>query len=532
MVQYRKFIKEVVKLKGMTLKSLFLLNYLLLIFYISWNSNEKQTVIGSGVPLFISSLMLIDVTFISSCNIKENRVMNLFCGLLALDSWYLILSFEPEVLKQTALTMLHPVICFLSMKFVLMFLFQGSGYSFKKITDIFLLITGIGSLVGTFISGRAFACLYGIQFLTGSLCFLFILIYHHKRIFFILKNERKCILFSAALAVLFFYIYYFATLHVDNHIANFGIYIPMLLFLTSIHGIMIKENASYPLSTVFSRKQAAWIVLLFLAVLGFITALQKGGNKETFIAVNTLFAFIYLCNIILGRNLMLGKNGLIKESKYNEALRQIKQEEALKSEFAGFLHDDVLQDLLSIKNMASKAYRPDVQDVIISTLDHLNQHIRMKMQDYHPVILSSLTAKENYQNLIEAVAQTFPEKNILVSFDCSDTLFLVEPYQVFVYRLLKELLTNVYKHSDGNRAWIMLRQENGIIELHVSDDGTACTDSVFAADTTVHKGIAAVTELINSMDGSVVFSDDTPHGICVQIVLPMKGDDSYQYFIS
>lgn len=182
--------------------------------------------------------------------------------------------------------------------------------------------------------------------------------------------------------------------------------------------------------------------------------------------------------------------------------------------------------------MAAKAYRPDVQDVIISTLDHLNQHIRMKMQDYHPVILSSLTAKENYQNLIEAVAQTFPEKNVLVSFDCSDTLFLVEPYQVFVYRLLKELLTNVYKHSDGNQAWIMLRQENGIIELHVSDDGTACTDSVFAADTTVHKGIAAVTELINSMDGSVIFSDDTPHGIYVQIVLPMKGDDSYQYFIS
>ena len=154
------------------------------------------------------------------------------------------------------------------------------------------------------------------------------------------------------------------------------------------------------------------------------------------------------------------------------------------------------------------------------------------MQDYHPVILSSLTAKENYQNLIEAAAQSFPEKKIMVSFDCSDILFLVEPYHVLIYRLLKELLTNVYKHSDGSRAWVMLTQENGIIELHVSDDGTACTDSVFAADTTVHKGIAAITELINSMDGSVVFSDNTPHGICVQIVLPMKGDDSYQYFVS
>lgn len=516
----------------MVSKSLFLMNYLSLIFYMSWNLNEKQTVIGSGVPLLISSLMLIDITYISSCNIKGSRVMNLFCGLLVLDSWYMILSFEPGLPRQTILTILHPVICFLSVKFILMFLFQGSRYDFKKITDMILLITCIGSLIGIFISNRVFACLFGIQFLAGGLSFLFIMIYHRKRILFVLKNEWKWFLFTAILTTLFFYIYYFATLYVNNHIANFGIYMPMLLFLTSIHGIMIKENVSYPLSTVFGKKQAAFIVLSFLAASGLITALQNGGNKELFIAVNIFFAFIYLCNMILGRNLMLGKNGLIKESKYIEALRQLKQEETLKSEFARFLHDDVLQDLFSVKNMAAKACRPDVQELMIQTLDHLNQHIRGQMQDYHPVILNSLTAKENYRNLMEAVAQSFPEKNITVSFDCSDTLFLVEPYDVLIYRLLKELLTNVYKHSDGRRAWVMLTQENGTIELHVSDDGAACTDSVFTADNTMHKGIAAMTELINNMDGFVVFSDNTPHGICVQIVLPMKGDDSYQYFIS
>ena len=41
-------------MKDMVSKSLFLTNYLLIIFYISWNINEKQTAIGSGVPLLIS----------------------------------------------------------------------------------------------------------------------------------------------------------------------------------------------------------------------------------------------------------------------------------------------------------------------------------------------------------------------------------------------------------------------------------------------------------------------------------------------
>lgn len=519
-------------MKSMALKIVFFTNYLLLIFSMSWNLSEKQTAIGSGVPLFISSLMLIDITYISSCNIRESKVINLFCGLLALDSWYMILSFENGLLKQMILTILHPVIYYFSIKFVLMFLFQGSKYKFKSVTDIIFLITCIGSFIGIVISARAFACLYGIQFLLGCLCFLFVLTCHHKRIVFVLKNEWKCILFSAVLTILFFSIYYYATLHVKNHIANFGVYLTMLLFLISIHGIVMKENCSYPLSTVFSKKQAVFIVFVSLAISGFSTALHGGGNKELFVAVNTMFAFIYLCNIIFGSNLMRGKNRLIKESKYKEALRELKQEEVLKSEFANFLHDDVLQDLLSIKNMAAKAHRPDIQDMIIDVLDTLNKHIRGQMQDYRPVILSSLTAKENYQNLIEAVSQLFPERNMMVSFDCSDKLFLVEPYQVLIYRLLKELLTNVYKHSDGNRAWVMLTQENSIIRLCVSDNGTTRKDSILSADSTKHKGIATITERINGMEGSVIFSDNTPQGICVQITLPMKGDDSYQYFVS
>ena len=181
-------------MKSLVSKSLFLTNYLLLIFYMSWNINEKQTVIGSGVPLLISSLMLIDVTYISSCNIRESKVMNLFCGLLALDSWYLLLSFEEGQATQVILTALHPVICYLSIKFILMFLFQGSGYKFRKVTNLLLFITCVGSLVGIAISDRAFACLFGIQFLAGWLSFFLVLTCHRKRVAFVLKSEWKCIL--------------------------------------------------------------------------------------------------------------------------------------------------------------------------------------------------------------------------------------------------------------------------------------------------------------------------------------------------
>ena len=70
------------------------------------------------------------------------------------------------------------------------------------------------------------------------------------------------------------------------------------------------------------------------------------------------------------------------------------------------------------------------------------------------------------------------------------------------------------------------------LALCVSDDGNAAPDSLLVIDKSKHKGIASITEQVNNMGGSITISDNSPHGICIQITLPMKGDVSYQYFVS
>lgn len=519
-------------MKHIAWKLMFWLNYIFLILYMSWQGREGQMGMEAVIPLLISTLMSIDITYISSCNIRENKVISLFCGLLALDSWYVLLSFEEGMIDNFIFIALSPITWYVSIRFIFLFLFQGSGYKFRKAANGILLLTCMGSLVGIGISSRVFASLYGVQLLVSGFCFLFIILYHRKRLIFVLKSEWKCIVFSVVVITAAFLVYYLVTIDVQNHIANFGIYLPVLLLFMSIHGIIRKEHSSYPLSTVFSRKQAVLIMGLSISVFGLIILLTGSGYQHFFIGVNTWSAFIYICNIILEISLKRGESKIIKEGKYHAALEQLRQEELLKTEFANFLHDDVLQDLLSVKNMMTKAHRPHIQDIIMETLDNLNTRIRQQMQDYHPVILKNLTAKENYQNLIEAISQSFPQKTVKVTFHCSDTLFLVEPYNLLIYRLLKELLTNIFKHSEGNRARIVLAQENGVIELCVSDDGTANADCLRAADKAKHKGLASVTEQVSNMEGSILISDNMPHGIIIQIKIPMKGDGSYQYFVS
>lgn len=520
-------------MKHTLLKVVLLINHVFLVLHMAWLINDgSQLSIESITPMLVSSVMLIDSTYISSCNIRENKVLSLFCGLLALDGWYMLLSFERTAIANFAFTIFSPIIWYISIKFVFMFLFQESGYKFRKATNIALLVFCIGSLVGTILSKRAFACMYGIQFVAYIACVILVATYHWKRVAFILSSERKAILLSFVVIGASFFIYYFATLGITDHIENFGIYLVVLLFSMSVHGIILRERCGSPLSTIFSLMQRIFIISLAIVILGLLVWRMGGGYEELLVSINILSILVFICNIVLGQNLKYGATEMIKESKYKSALQQLQQGEALKAEFSNFLHDDVLQDLLAVKNMVSKSYRHDVQDMITKTLDSLNTHIREQMQDYHPALLNNLTAKENYINLIEAVEQGFPQRDIAISFECSDTLFLIVPYNLLIYRLLKELLTNVYKHSDGDRAWVILTQENGVIELRISDNGTADVSKLTAVDPHQHKGIASILEQVKQVGGSVVNTNNTPHGISVCITIPMKGDVSYQYFVS
>lgn len=101
-----------------------------------------------------------------------------------------------------------------------------------------------------------------------------------------------------------------------------------------------------------------------------------------------------------------------------------------------------------------------------------------------------------------------------------------------MYRLLKELVTNIYRHSSGEKAWITLTQDNEVLMLRIMDNGAADAKNLSSADLSKHRGLSLITERVNNMGGSVKITDNFPCGVCIRISLPMKGDVSYQYFIS
>lgn len=344
-------------MKNTALKALFCLNHVLSILYVSGHVAEITSGVEGAVPLSISSLLLIAVTYISPCNVRENRVVSLFCALLALDSWYILFTAGGRASYSFIFKALSPLILYVSIRFVLLFLFQDSGYKFRKTAAVLLLTSCLATIIGLFVSGSAFALLYTVQFMISWLVFVFLVLMHGKRVAFALKSERKHILTSLVIVVLAFAAYCTVTKNAQNRLSNFGVYLPVLLFFLSVRGIVSKEHNAYPLSVVFNKKEAVLILSLSVLVICLAALLAQRGVAWLYVGINALFAFIYACNIVLGCKLKQGRGVIIKENEYTFALRQLRQEEQLKADFADFLHDDVLQDILSVKNSQGAAPR-------------------------------------------------------------------------------------------------------------------------------------------------------------------------------
>ena len=178
-------------MKQTILKLLLFINSILLIAYMGLTAHADFLFKHQRCHSlsFYRTLLLIDVTYVSSCNIRENKTISLFCGLLALESWYILLAASGNSITNTIFFALSPVIWCVSIKFILMFLFQNSGYKYQKLINLCLMGTCIFALIGVLVSSKIFFLLYFIQFMASWLCFIFTVIYHRKRVAFVFKSE-------------------------------------------------------------------------------------------------------------------------------------------------------------------------------------------------------------------------------------------------------------------------------------------------------------------------------------------------------
>ncbi|MBM7585690.1 two-component system secretion system sensor histidine kinase SalK [Bacillus pakistanensis] len=516
-----------------------LINQLCMIIFLCYEFLQSN-IVGTAklLPLTLITIMLIYGAYISFVNVKENNTLSQFSNLLLFTSWQFLLTLNGSEIFYTLSMLLSVVLLYMTVQFLLLFFFQDSNFTYKKETDWILQVTCTLTLIANFINDKIFAILFSCQWIFSFSCIIFLFLKHRKRIKFVFKSEKKHLLRSVTILIFPFSIYAMVFAESPEYLSNLGWYIVILLPLFSITAIAFKNHISMRQYFLLKEDKMGLIFLCFLVFISSLGVLFRFNMITYFIIIHTIFWFIQLYFILLfqeTKNTILNSDTeelkTLPESSYVHNLVQIAKEEKLKSGFSDYLHDEILQDILAVKNMMNKSNKEEIHEMIVETLRNLNQSIRVQMQEYHPTLLKTLTLKENYRNLLEMLQHKYGMKNINISFKCNENLFLVEPYHLVIYRILKELVTNAFKHSECSKLVLSLTQENSEIELIVKDNGKG----LMATETGAlngHRGLNSIKEQLFLLNGKMTISECNPTGLCVAILIPMRGDDSYQYFIN
>lgn len=519
-----------VKRKYMVRQGLMILNQLLLIVFLCVMNNVGATIPSeNSVHIVLLTLLFWDGYYISSKNVKGTPILSQFAILLVLFGWHFGLSlFGSYPLADTASVVMLPICLYQLMNFVQAFLFQGANYKGRR---VFLSGTAILCFTATlsfFIDRESFYILYNIQFLVSFVWCIAISVIHRKRVWFVLRSQRKQLLFSAIFVLLPFICYMTAFSRKENYVEQMGLYLIVMLTFVSIHSIIFRAN--HQQKPFFSLSWPTTAVFLLLCIASFVLIVWLFG-LPILTAITLLYLLVFcglLYRLLLFWKASRSENNASEAvpSFYEYTIAQLKHEEALRKEFTNYLHDDILQDLLSMKNLVRKAGQIEIQQLLEDTLRKLTSSIRSQMQAYHPKLLKNLTFKENLQSVLDSITN---DSDTLIALDCKDDIFLVEPYTMLICRFARELAVNALKHSHAARIDVRLQQENDMIILQVSDNGAGF--STPPEDHSIHHGLASIQEQVSFLNGKMTVKENPDGGTNVSIFIPMKGDESYARFV-
>jgi signal transduction histidine kinase len=136
------------------------------------------------------------------------------------------------------------------------------------------------------------------------------------------------------------------------------------------------------------------------------------------------------------------------------------------------LHDDVNNSLAAIRNMV---IRKDEPARIEKEIDHLIDRVRTISHDLMPLEFDELSLNEAIEHTVDKF-QDHP--SLALAFNYTGKVMPLKPfYELVIYRIISELITNVLKHAQATQALIQLMYQADSLIVTVEDNGTGMKNS-------------------------------------------------------
>lgn len=389
-----------------------------------------------------------------------------------------------------------------------------------------------------FIIGNSYDLfLYGIIWILVSIYPVIFLLFNLKRIAKYGTKILPTIILLIVLQSMFITSNFFVnTPGRESH--NYDIIFYIILLEIIFNATIIKTYKPSFKHAFYSKKEIVVLTTFILSILFFIITSQIQWN-HSLIPLIFLIIFKHEFDIYKYYKNFKSRNYL-NNSSINDLIRIEEFEKLYRNRISAYLHDEILQDILIIKkNLSDKNMIIEnetttilLNKVISSLRDEINLHeVKLDKRE---------SLSNNYYGLIMDIQQKYQNGEILIDFECDDKFFVSKPFDIIIYRILHEFVTNIFKHSKGYYSKINLDCENENIKLTVENYGDYLNvEDVYSHSTGLsmvrnevekYGGDISVTEFNNDINDCADIEQESI--VKLEIVIPIDRWRMYENFIS
>ena len=505
--------------------AIILLQQLITLLILFYNQENLSLLFSEKVALVMT---LIDTAFIWLAAILRQKQDDLFkriISIISLTIWqYLVsvLSRETPLFFSSGLQIIL-LYCY-TVEITNLILYGQK--QFKDKLDKCLLIIIFVSIISLLVNRILFNFLFLIIFTILHLYPLLVIVLYYR--YFrqqISVVKRSLILFSLLLLVILSSEFYGEILDVNQAFNNLGWYLFPLIMSTIYYFKVIHDkfssvtqrwlgNYKIRIELLFVLLIVCWVVLINVLVKDFLLF---------FIVVDAITLF---CLVVISCIFYYLENSKQNFDYKNRRLNYfMKSEENMRVEFSNYLHDDVLQNIIAIKNLLSLENSDLTHGFIVNELNDLVSGIRDEIDTYHPIVPANRTMKENIQSLFDDVVKR-RKSNKLLYFNCSNSTIIPPPYGDIVYRFIKELINNAIKYGVSKDIHLSLKVQSDIIIIEESNHIVEKVQSI-----NYGRGLKSFQETLAAFDGDMELQIDNKQ-FNIRILLPIDWKLCYEDFIN
>ncbi|MBC7839935.1 MAG: response regulator [Nitrospiraceae bacterium] len=191
------------------------------------------------------------------------------------------------------------------------------------------------------------------------------------------------------------------------------------------------------------------------------------------------------------------------------------------------LHDYLSQMLVVARMKVGQLLRQDHDEDVRITLQEADQLLHQSL-DYTRTLVSELTPQALYERGLSAALRWLGDQmrrqqilTVEISLDTPE-LPLPEADAVLLFHSIRELLFNVLKHGQTDRASVLMSYDQDVLSITVSDHGCGFHVSGLREDGSDRFGLLSVRERMIALGGSFDLQSEPGKGTVASLHLPFR----------